>query len=113
MADRNYALFSKIADVRNSEKEDTYIEPIADPRGLPYDTTTPAKAWFDYASDLPHHETWLNRAELEVLNKWIEGNLWKMLGFDNFSHLFSFEDGWKKAVFTRYSELRVLFSFDN
>ena len=32
-ADRNYSLFSRIADVRNSEKEDTYIEPIDTPRG--------------------------------------------------------------------------------
>ena len=47
-AERNYNLFSRIADVRNSEKEDTYIEPIDDPRSWPWkNVSTPAITWRD------------------------------------------------------------------
>ena len=116
-ADRNYALFSKIADVRNSENEDTYIEPIDNPRGFPSGVSGPTKTWHDYFS-LTHSNTWLNRTELVSLGKWVreqwqEASLWKMLGFDHLSYIFSFEDGWKKAAFTRYSDLRIIFFFDN
>jgi hypothetical protein len=114
--DRNYSLFSRIADVRNSEKEDTYIEPIDVPRGWPGDVSSPAEAWHDMFS-FTHSATWLNRTELESLDKWVQGqgwkSLWKILGFDHLSYLFSLGNSWKKAAFTRYSDLRVLFFFDN
>ena len=113
-ADRNYRLFSKIADVRNSEKEETYIEPIDDPRGWPGDISGPAEAW-SYNNDITYSHTWLNRHELESLYKWLgenqEVDLWKMLGFGHLTFFFNFEDGWKKAAFKNYSDLRVLFFF--
>jgi hypothetical protein len=112
---RNYALFSKIADERNSEDEKTYIEPIVEPRGWPMDATGPANTWRDM-DGCSFSETWLNRAELELLDKWVlerwqEKDLWKILGFDHFSYLFNMKGSWKKAAFTRYSDLRVLFFF--
>ena len=115
-ADRDYSLFSRIGDVRNSDKEETYIEPIAAYRGWPWGdgVTGPAEAWSN-SKELTHSETWLNRIELEELNKWTmetqNTNLWKKLGFDHLSYFFSFMDGWVKAAFTRYSDLRVLFFF--
>ena len=83
-ADRNYRMFSRIGDVRNSDDEKTYIEPIASHRGWPYDVSGPAKAWSD--ADLTFSHTWLCRAELEALNRWEreddeKGYLWESLGF--------------------------------
>ena len=115
-ASRNYTLFSRIADVRNSEEEDTYIEPIDGPRGWPGDVSGPAKAWRDTVSPC-HSETWLGRAELESLDKWAQeqgqGALWELLGFGHLSSLFKLNGSWNKAAFTRFSDLRVLFFFDN
>ena len=115
-ADRDYSLFSRIADVRNSDKKDTYIEPIDSPRGWPWsDLSGTAEAWNDRL-DLTHSHSYLNYTELESLYKWIrekqQTNLWKKLGFEHLFYFFNFEDGWDKAAFTRYSDLRVLFFFD-
>jgi len=113
---RNYELFSRIADVRNSEKESDYIEPIDKPRGWPMDVTGPANTWRDTV-ELTFSETWLDRAELEALSKWLidrgyNENLLKILGFGHLSYLFAMEGDWEKAAFTRYSDLRVLFFFE-
>ena len=114
-AHRNYSLFSRIADVRNSEDEASYIEPIDDPRGWPVDASGPADAWYNRI-DIPFSATWLERKELESLNIWVReremGDLWKMLEFDHLSCFFSFDKGWEKAAFARYSNLRVIFFFD-
>ena len=113
-ADRNYILFSRIADVRNSEDEKTYIEPIDNPRGLPVDCTGPADAWCDF-HQLYFSGTWLGRAELESLDKWLkdrnQGALWDRLDLSHLSYLFRMDKSWSKAAFTRYSDLRVLFFF--
>ena len=113
-ADRNYAMFSKIADVRNSEKEASYIEPIDDPRGWPADISDVAKTW-KQDHDHYHSDTWLDRAELESLEKWLnekqENSLWEMLGFRHIKYLFNTKNNWRKAAFTRYDNLRVLFFF--
>ena len=116
MADRCYDMFSRIADVRNSENEDTYIEPIVQPRGWPFDASDTTKTWL---ADKPlyHSETWLDRKELELLDKWLhdnlESSLWKTLDFNHLKYLFDTENGWKKAAFTRYNNLRVIFFFTN
>jgi len=116
---RNYTLFSRIADVRNSEDEKTYIEPIDTPRGWPGDVSGPANAWRD-TETLYFSETWLNRAELESLNKWMQeqgqGTLWEALEFNHLSCLFNMEGSWRKAAFTRYSDLlydHILFHGNN
>jgi hypothetical protein len=36
-----------------------------------------------------------------------------MLKFANLEYLFDMESDWKKAAFTRYNDLRVLFFFCN
>ena len=114
-ADRDYSLFSRIGDVRNSDKEETYIEPIARYRGWPWDATGPAEAWKE-SQELTHSDTWLNRKELEELNKWTietrKTGLWEKLGLDHLSYFFNFKDGWVKAAFSNYCDLRVLFFFE-
>ena len=114
IANRYYPLFSRIADVRNSEDENTYIEPIDDPRGWPWDVSGPASAWQNNHG-LYHSATWLGRTELESLAKWAfeqkSEALWQLLGFDHLSHFFNLDKGWRKAAFTSYNDLRVLFFF--
>ena len=44
---QDYSLFSKIADVRNSDNEYSYIEPIDEPRGWPGDVSDSALAWLE------------------------------------------------------------------
>ena len=108
-------LFAKIADICNSEDEDTYIEPIAANRGLPSEITGPAEAWYDYV-DFCCSATWLDRTELITLNKWtlehLNEDLWSLLGLRHLTCFFDFKNGWNKAAFTRYSNLRVLFFFN-
>jgi len=115
-ANRCYAMFSRIADVRNSEKENEYIEPIDEPRGWPVDASASAETWLENTA-LSFSKTWLDRAELESLDKWLQENhvcsLWKMLGFQHLEYLFGIEHGWRKAAFTCYDGLRVLFFFAN
>jgi hypothetical protein len=112
----NYTLFSRIADVCNSEDEKTYIEPIDDPRGWPVDVSGPADAWY-HTENVCLSATWLNRAELESLDKWLQEEkqspLWELLSFKHLSSLFNLRGSWKKAAFTRFSDLRVLFFFSN
>jgi len=115
---QNYTLFSRIADVCNLEDEKTYIEPIDSPRMWPGDESGPADAWRDRREGMYFSATWLNRAELESLNKWMqergwETNLWEALGFSDLQFFFYLEKSWAKAAFTRYSDLRVLFFFSN
>jgi len=116
IADRCYNVFSKIADVHNSEEEDTYIEPIVQPRGFPFDSSDSAQTWLD-DNPLYHSATWLNRKELELLNKWLHDNLessiWDTLGFNHLKYLFDMKDGWKKDAFTRFDDLRIIFFFVN
>jgi hypothetical protein len=111
IANRNSTLFSRIADVNNSEDETTYIEPIDAPRGWPADASDSAYAWRDNSS-LPHYDTWLGRAELEDLQKCYQGNLWKELGFGHLTHFFNLEESWHKGAFKHFNDLRVLFFFD-
>jgi len=116
MADRCYAMFSKIADVRNSDKEDTYIEPIVQPRGFPFDASDTALTWLD-DDHLYFSATWLDRKELESLDKWLHDNLnislWETFDFKHLQYLFDMKTGWKKAAFTRYDNLRIIFFFVN
>ena len=89
---------------------------IDDPRGWPGDVSDPAEAWLNINS-IYHSATWLGRSELESLDKWVreelKETLWKLLELGHLSYIFNFERGWHKAAFKRYSDLRVLFYFDN
>jgi len=115
-AERHYSLFSRIADVCNSEKEEDYIDPIDTPRGWPGDFSNPAETWRD-CFELAFFDTWLSRKELEDLDKWLRENnyeerLSKLLNLKQLSLLFDMESGWKKAAFSKYKDLRVLFFFE-
>jgi hypothetical protein len=59
---RIYGVFAFLADVRN----DTEVEPISPPRGIPEDSPTYGKLskWLDHDSDTWHSGSWLSIREL-------------------------------------------------
>ena len=60
--DRNYSAFAALANVRN----DGYIEPISEPRGLPNDVSTYIKNESDYWDCDGHSHSWLTAKELFI-----------------------------------------------
>ena len=67
--DRDYALFAKMANVRNYHN----ITPISGPRGFPCDGVSELTA-VCYTDEKPdaHDISWLNKEEIEQLTEWYE-----------------------------------------
>lgn len=119
--DRMYALFAKMAGVRNRDSE---IKPIAKPRGVPADATELTQ--FDCArwSSDGHSHSWLDAPEIAQVIEWIKtelgqrgfGNVWDWQS-KNFGYVFG--NGWDG--FNKYPEdrpqgledIRWIFWFDN
>ena len=59
---RNYELFSILADVRNSER----IKPIACPRGMPHDVSSFVRNEIAKYGSSGHSHSWLSLQELEA-----------------------------------------------
>ena len=120
---RNYAMFAKMAGVRNDSTGET---PLALPRGLPGDATKltliDSAAW---GSD-GHHHSWLSWEEVEDLDEFAE-HLGPMgpkeegcqfeVWLGNRGAVFLFEDGWERggegAAERGITDLRFVFWFDN
>ena len=121
---RNYAMFAKMAGVRNDSTGET---PLALPRGLPGDATKltliDSAAW---GSD-GHSHSWLDWMEVEWLNEFCNGEL-KPMGWSAISQfegwltnspsgLYLFGDGWRAgnegAEARGITDLRFVFWFDN
>ena len=66
---RNYALFAKMADVRNDRRSP--ITPISKPKGLPEDATELTKLHSEKYGVDGHSHSWLNAKEISDLHKWI------------------------------------------
>ena len=66
--DRRYAMFAKMAGVRNRGD----IVPISEPKGIPDDATF--ETLFDYELWEPdaHSASWLDRAEIAELETWLQ-----------------------------------------
>lgn len=118
-AARRYALFARMADVRNSGG----IEPITPPRGLPEDATFTTR--FDYAerwgSDA-HSASWLSADEVAGLEDWMRGA--GDLGYpcagysieSDFGYIFG--SGWEISKYPNdypkgLEDVRLVFWFDN
>ena len=63
---RHYALFTKLAGVRNYGEE----TPFAEPRGLPVDVTLPTRNARDYDGPDGHSDSWISRDEIRQLEEW-------------------------------------------
>jgi len=67
--DRDYALFAKMADVRNYGN----ITPISKARGFPNDGVSKLTAvCFEYEKPDAHSISWLNKKEIDVLTEWYD-----------------------------------------
>lgn len=90
--DRNYALFARLADVRN--ETEPRIEPIDEPRGLPEDVSFIVR--FIHQKDNGRHSTsWLSILEIADLEKW------------------GFTQGWKKRYHESWLTIQIGYLFNN
>lgn len=111
---RWYALFARIANVRNYDDE---ITPISKPRGLPDDLNIVTKLCRErYGSD-GHSDTWLTKDELNGLIKWVEeregakGFLFQheQMGYLNGSNFLQYPESHPKE----FEDVRFICWFDN
>jgi len=117
--ERDYALFTKMAGVR----EATGIEPIARPRGLPEDLSDVTRILWEREKDNAHSTSHLTRAEIEALGDWyltrsdiretqgrfngLEG----VFGYVDSNPLASMGGGGRKAR-ELFDDIRIVFWFD-
>ncbi len=114
---RNYALFAKMAGVRNSDS----IEPIALPKGLPSDITFLTNYDHERMKTDAHSQSWLNADEIAKLDNWLsretmwdkfislEYSLINLYLFGNgFGDFKEFPDDFPKSL----EDVRFIFWFD-
>lgn len=112
---RNYKYFAKMANVRNYDE----IEPISEPKGLPFDITEVTKFDADKWGSDAHSASWLGAEELVELEEFVledrKGDPW----FENKTWGYLFGNTW--GGFAKYPEdrpegledVRFVFWFDN
>jgi hypothetical protein len=114
-----YALFAKMAGVRNYDN----ITPITPPRGLPEDVTAVTRFDAEYWAEDAHSHSYLNAEEISELVQWIKTKPFTF-GFNRVeveSYLFGYLFGNNFSEFTRYlkdrrhglEDVRFVFWFDN
>lgn len=114
---RYYALFARMANVRNYDNE---VSPIDQPRGLPTDITDMTRLVYKRWGSDAHSQSYLNSAEVIQLYDWIDqtesfvdGNAIK----NSFGYLFGHY--YKSFYMYRYEfpeelqDFRWVFWFDN
>lgn len=121
---RHYALFAKMANVRNYKNK---IKPISNPKGLPTDISFLTKLSSDSLGSDGHSHSWLNSEEISELHKFIvdEDNSSMWFGIDGWefehsyfpyflgNHLNSFYDEPKHLRQYGVEDVRYVFWFDN
>lgn len=70
--ERNYALFAKMANVRNWAGAKPPIVPISQPKGLPEDATELTKLHSEQYGVDGHSHSWLSAKEISELHKWLQ-----------------------------------------
>lgn len=66
--EKNYALFAKMADIRNSDNE---IDPISEPKGLPIALSETTRLDHSYGHQDWHSMSWLGIDEIIELSEWV------------------------------------------
>ncbi len=110
---RDYALFTKMAGVRNYDDE---IDPISEPRGIPLDCTKTTQLVCDHWDTDGHSHSWLSYEEISQLQEWHEKRTDSYFKFyDNFGYMFG--NGWRSKHRCDDPEfledVRFIFWFDN
>lgn len=117
---RNYALFAKMANVRNNDND---IAPLSLPKGMPKDASFLTQFMCDEYGVDGHSHSWLSAKEIALLEDWMRANC-----FENPSHNVYIENtywgyffGNTWGGFTKYpnerpkgvEDVRFVFWFDN
>jgi hypothetical protein len=113
---RDYNLFTKMADVRNYDGE---IQPISKPRGFPVDASETTKIDYDWLDSDAHSASWLSSKELVELSRWIDLQPGKPM--NGINGIFGYLFGNGLDGFTLYpdqrpdflEDVRLVFWFDN
>ncbi len=123
--ERNYALFAKMAGVRNYWEDK--IKPISKPKGIPEDATELTRLDADRYGTDGHSHSWLDAKEVSILHKFINDKSnpleWFAHGAGFFEHKnFPYFMGSHLNGFIDYPEdwndkevedVRYVFFFDN
>lgn len=105
--DRWYSLFARMADVRNFVPDSPhYIQPIAQPRGLPEDVSEIARIYL--ADDGYHSHSWLTSEEWNSL---LQDDRYK--GDGKIRDVVPWEIGDSSCRDRRILDFRIVFAFDN
>jgi hypothetical protein len=126
--ERKYALFSFMADVRNTHPNDKdYILPLSKPKGLPENLSVVTVLDYEKKKTDNHSMSWLNDVEIALLEKWMEinstsivwefehwgflfGNSWA--GFHNWKEHPEEYDDYPDEYPPKIEDIRFVFWFD-
>jgi hypothetical protein len=115
--ERWYALFTKMAGVRNAEG----IEPISAPKGFPKDAATITKFNYEKWKGSSHSASWLDSKEIAELEMWVERQFKERQGHWYAEKLWGYLMGSGWGSFALYvsdrpegvEDVRFVFWFDN
>jgi hypothetical protein len=107
--DRHYDIFSKMANVRN--EEDSGIEPISLPRGVPCDADDLTKLIMEYEDY--HSRSYLSLNEMKILDKWVENTGGPFLKWNYIKWPWAIMTDELMPKFEQIEDIRFVFAFDN
>lgn len=121
---RNYGLFSFMANVRNLHPEnENYIVPLCMPKGLPDNLSLVTKLDYERYGCDAHDMSWFNAKEINLLETWANRHHMSWWGADEWGFLFG--NFWHEFVEvcttkdyeglfpTEIEDIRFVFWFDN
>jgi hypothetical protein len=116
---RNYHLFSKMANVRNYPEYN--IKPISEPKGFPEDATFTTKFDYENWGNDAHSPSWLDKHDIELLEYWFNQHQIERHSFEfnkQFGYLFgndfsSINDKEDDCIPKDIEDVRFVFWFDN
>jgi hypothetical protein len=107
--ERHYDIFSKMANVRN--EEDSGIEPISLPRGVPQDASDLTKVIMD---DVDYHShSYLSLEEMKALDEWVESAIGPFFKWNYIKWPWGVMTDALKPKFEQIEDIRFVFAFDN
>ena len=115
---RDYAVFAKMANVRN----DGTIPPISVPKGVPSDISEITALDLAYGGNDGHSHSWLNKDEIMELDRWLRtecivGRPWELASYWGFffnTYWSAFGDSeCKHYIPQAIEDIRFVFWFDN